>query len=596
MPFTDVVAGNTTNATDLNQVIDALNGTTSAQVVITNSTQPLAGQLPTAPGSERAVTVAQVAGDSVARAALVVRGDGYGGVTAGAGSTPTAHLYASASGWQITENLGVGGAVTITGGLTVAGITASGSVSIAGGLTVGGTTTLQGNLTVTGAINGGTVNASVNGAITAYVDTTNKISGVNPYQPGGVATAILLRGWSGSAATNLLSVGSAGRNVAAAYIGDDGSVNAGTYHAGKWKADNSGYQVQAYDFGFGSIAIRPSPAYPGYTGGAGSIEISGLDSGGAFHRGVLVQSDGSLSLANQYAAMNSVGKLWVNSQFAYGSGFPAISLAIGDNATGVNWVGQGHVQLVMAGTTIADIGQTNIAVSAGVTVQFQSQIYPVTTVGGAGVGYVPAINFGSNTWIGTFSGAALDLTLNSQGWLRLLSTYPGGFVLLQGDNLGFKRLDGTKLFEVRNNGDITTPGAFRTSGPTYVSGTGGVYDTFDYAECYIVADIYPTGTVVCPDDQAIMSRCGHDGCDRALVVSQGGGYQIGNPAETDEHIQPLALVGRVRVRTSHAIPVHAWVCSDGTGGVRVCDRTDPGRLGYALHPTSDGQVGILIRA
>jgi hypothetical protein len=134
--FVLVVSGNPTNAADLNQLINALNGASNASVTVqnTNTATPLAAQLATAPGSDIATNASQVTSDAKFRIAQYIRGaDGYGGIMAGAGSTPTAHLYARSNGWKIDESLAIGGALSVGGTATLAGISCT-SLSATGAI------------------------------------------------------------------------------------------------------------------------------------------------------------------------------------------------------------------------------------------------------------------------------------------------------------------------------------------------------------------------------------------------------------------------------------------------------------------------------
>lgn len=122
--FVDVVTGNATVATNVNQLVDALNGSVASQVTLlstNNSTTPLFLHLPSAPTSDLTVAQADVAGDGFARMSHYVRGaDGYGGIRGGKGTSFTAHLYAQSGGWKIDEALTVVGAVS-AGSLAVTG-------------------------------------------------------------------------------------------------------------------------------------------------------------------------------------------------------------------------------------------------------------------------------------------------------------------------------------------------------------------------------------------------------------------------------------------------------------------------------------------
>lgn len=142
MSFTDVVTGQATLATNVNQLVDALNGSVASQVQLvatSNATWALQTALPSAPSSDQSTWQQIVAGDSFARMAAYIRSsDGYGGIRGGAGSaTQTAHMYAQSNGWKIDESMTIVGALTVQGTASFAGVTATGTVAAAG-VTVGG--------------------------------------------------------------------------------------------------------------------------------------------------------------------------------------------------------------------------------------------------------------------------------------------------------------------------------------------------------------------------------------------------------------------------------------------------------------------------
>lgn len=130
--FTAVVTGNTTNAADLNQVINVLNGTTSIAsgipLVASAANFPLITlAVASAPSADQTVIGGEVTGDAYLRAALYITAGGYGGFMAGKGAAPTAHLLAAAGGWTITESLTVQGTIypnttSVGSGSTVTGV------------------------------------------------------------------------------------------------------------------------------------------------------------------------------------------------------------------------------------------------------------------------------------------------------------------------------------------------------------------------------------------------------------------------------------------------------------------------------------------
>jgi hypothetical protein len=165
--------------------------------------------------------------------------------------------------------------------------------------------------------------------------------------------------------------------------------------------------------------------------------------------------------------------------------------------------------------------------------------------------------------------------------------------------LGSKKSDGTKITEMR--GDFVISGTtFWTTQPSSGINNSSLVDAFDVAEVFSTDSEYPAGTVICPDDGAIIHRSEHDGCLAALIVSKAPGLALDGgklediaPSETHKL---LAVAGRGRVQTSDTIKARQLVCADSKGGVRG---KKPGEqnfaLGYALDMSADGQVSILVR-
>lgn len=187
--------------------------------------------------------------------------------------------------------------------------------------------------------------------------------------------------------------------------------------------------------------------------------------------------------------------------------------------------------------------------------------------------------------------------------------------------LGVKRSNGTKLMEAASNGNFLIGGnTYYTTQSTYNYSAGGSFDSFDFAEIYRVDKVYPDGTVVCPADTEtpipyraeagqrvipLLTRCTHNGCPLAHIVSHNPGFCAGHPNYPDvgsyDWRAPLtmavALVGRVFALASGEIAGRSFVCSDGAGGVRA---VVPGEsvmaIGVALAPAHDGMVPIIVRA
>lgn len=166
-----------------------------------------------------------------------------------------------------------------------------------------------------------------------------------------------------------------------------------------------------------------------------------------------------------------------------------------------------------------------------------------------------------------------------------------------GSFLGIKTKGGAKLGEFKNNGNFIIGGnTYNTNQSTYNYAANGSFDGFDFAECYPCDAHYPDGTVVCPGTNEKFTKCTHDNCPCAVVLTHTAGYCIG---ETDEenHIYPVAMVGRVRVKTAFVIGPSTLICSDGRGGVRSLAPGEWGFvLGFTLHETNDqNMVGVYMR-
>jgi hypothetical protein len=223
-----------------------------------------------------------------------------------------------------------------------------------------------------------------------------------------------------------------------------------------------------------------------------------------------------------------------------------------------------------------------------------------------------------------FNGAqinAANLVFNGTGMLFASAVQLNGNLLLQPGNaatpsgivtgnagFGFKMNNGTRLLEVKSSGAGVLLGSWTTGG------TG--FDSFDIAESYYVDQIYPFGTVLCsnsdtmpiPSDQSAynptLTKCTHDGCNECSIISQNPSNIMGQPNvpgtdgydSTQPLAQPVALAGRIYVKTAYDIPARAYVCSDGRGGVRAVTSGEKiFALGVTLGPSSQGIVPITLR-
>ena len=184
--FSVIITGNDIVANDVDQLINALNGTVSTQLILVNTsaTPPLITQLSAAPASDTAVIQTSIQGDTDARISTYIRSsDGYGGVSGGAGTSITAHLYAQSTGWYIPESLTVAGSITVNGSInaTISG-NATSAQALSGGSVTTGTNSLSGVAQITNTA-GTTIYFSSGGVLEdnlnyPYVTFANNAAGV----------------------------------------------------------------------------------------------------------------------------------------------------------------------------------------------------------------------------------------------------------------------------------------------------------------------------------------------------------------------------------------------------------------------------------
>lgn len=153
MGFTDVVTGQPTLASNVNQLVDALNGTVASGVTLlatANNAAILTLNSPSVPASDNAYEWINVSGDSTSgRVALGIRSTGYGGIWLGHGGTAAwdAIFYGVSGGSKTDQNFTVGGSFTSTGSATLGGLVSSGSTSLDGGaITTNGSGSLTASL------------------------------------------------------------------------------------------------------------------------------------------------------------------------------------------------------------------------------------------------------------------------------------------------------------------------------------------------------------------------------------------------------------------------------------------------------------------
>lgn len=207
----------------------------------------------------------------------------------------------------------------------------------------------------------------------------------------------------------------------------------------------------------------------------------------------------------------------------------------------------------------------------------------------------------------TYMGEAI---FNTDGVTGLMwRHYSGGFItdaslfaettgtfVIQSTAFGVKQQGGTKLMEVKSNGNMVISGTqYGTSAASVGTASGQTFDSFDVAEVYEFDAAYPGGTVVCPGPNNLLTRCAHDNCPCALIVSSNPGFLMG-ACDAQNNVAPIALTGRVNVATSAVITERMLVCSDGKGGVRPVTPGQPTYvLGFALNASLNNQVGLFLR-
>ena len=266
----------------------------------------------------------------------------------------------------------------------------------------------------------------------------------------------------------------------------------------------------------------------------------------------------------------------------------------------------------VSGTSSLDNG--NIITDGAGNIQFHGNL----GVGGAG-NVIDARGFdtwvkarGGNNLIHFQDGGGTDFaTIGSSGLsLQTNHTSTPSAIISGTAGIGFKMSNGTKLMEINGSGDLKLSGTWSSG----VAQSG--FDSFDHAEVHTSDADYPYGTVVClvdpaqpiPEDlnsfAATVTKCTHDGCALALVVSKEPGITQGHvnaPSRPkyDDSLPislPLALSGRILVKTAYDIKPGSYVCSDGRGGVRqVVPGDKVTALGVTISSSTSGYVAILIR-
>jgi hypothetical protein len=122
MSYTAVVTGNPTASADINQIINALNGTANNTIIMQNTgANIISARLTSTPGADTVTLRTLVSGNTATPAGLYIRSDGYGGLILGNATGQVAHLYGSTGGATLAENFTVGGNLVIAGTGSLAG-------------------------------------------------------------------------------------------------------------------------------------------------------------------------------------------------------------------------------------------------------------------------------------------------------------------------------------------------------------------------------------------------------------------------------------------------------------------------------------------
>lgn len=65
-----------------------------------------------------------------------------------------------------------------------------------------------------------------------------------------------------------------------------------------------------------------------------------------------VMTDQPVTLGNTFSV---TGNTWLSPQTSHGATFPALTVGIGDNDTGINWIGDGHLQVLANNAAQLDV-------------------------------------------------------------------------------------------------------------------------------------------------------------------------------------------------------------------------------------------------
>ncbi len=447
-------------------------------------------------------------------------------------------------------------------------------------------------------------------------------------QQSGSANGMAFQAWTGSAAVTPFSVsGASGGPVGGSldYIDEYGSFGFTTSSSGKIVSGQTGGSATGITFVTWSGSASKTPFSVGgqFNSALAYVDASGdlYAVGGTFSAVAEVQSltiSGRAGFGGTTPAItNSGGLLELWSEQSGGSALGAVFPTWSGSATVIPFSVGGRFESALAWVD----GSGNLALSSGsklfldgatATAYIEwsaasNEIFLSTEQSGSANGYI------LQTWSGT--ALVVPFSVGAPGYSTALCRVDNSGYLhtpavqSTASYLGFKDSAGNKIAEMKNGEFVIAgSGTYYTAGGTYNYSAGGSFDSFDVSEAYETDDEHPAGTVLCPGARGALTRCTHDGCRAAMLVSQGGAMAIGmgrteEDAPLDPRIKPMALVGRIKARCAGDIPAFAadgqatLLTSDGAGGVRAMRAGEAGySLGYALHDAHDGQIGMVVRS
>ena len=201
MSFFTSVNGQYASVADINQFVDAFNGSVvpvslPVQVLGTATQPPWQAILgPHVSGGVHDFIAGLVGTTGVVGFAWRDYLDGYGNIWFSNGTANYPSLYGYSGGWRSDASVTAGSTLTVNGTATVGTLTVNGNMTVAGNLSVGGGST---NLTVTGILNGGLWYTS-NQSMQFADDPTNGWINVTP--TGSGARGLHIQSTTGSGAT-----------------------------------------------------------------------------------------------------------------------------------------------------------------------------------------------------------------------------------------------------------------------------------------------------------------------------------------------------------------------------------------------------------